>query len=88
MNKKKILEVKVTQRDIKCGIPVDGFNCPISQAVKRTLNLTNRVWVDTRGIGHLPTYKMSRRAKKFILDFDAGKKVKSTTFRFTRTEYD
>ena len=79
------LVVKVTQEDIQNGVRWDTSNCPITLAINRIGFPEARVYYDswTQSNEHPHRYlynPLSRRARKFISDFDLGEPVKPSTF--------
>lgn len=86
MNLPKRFTLEVSKKDIENGIRKDCNNCPIANALRKKFKIFNQddVYValsiridDTR-------YNLTDRAKIFISMFDAGKKVKPTSFTFTQ----
>lgn len=72
------------------AVPYSSF-CPVARAIKEQLfgdleglvNVQFETCEINRGYGE-EFYALSRAAKKFILAFDAGQKVKPATFIFKR----
>lgn len=90
--------VHVTQKDIKRGRRGLPSECPIALACGRKdglfvhvglTSVTRKIW-DTHPCGGrriiLQIARMSKRAQKFVDEFDTGKKVKPISLRleFTR----
>jgi len=78
---KKII-IKVTKEDITKGVEKGTTTCPIALAVKRISPFVLRyvlgidIW-DTEG----NRYSMPLKAQNFIINFDAGEKVKPFNFK-------
>lgn len=80
-----MLEVKVTQEHIDKGQRGEGDACPIALALLKGREYKQflQVFVDVDNISFDDElYRTSRKATKFIEDFDNGKEVKPATFRF------
>lgn len=83
---RKTITINVTADDIKKGFKGSCCSCPIALAAGRVLKHTQIVVPG----GHITvwqkqfiykTYSLTKKAKKFILDFDSGKNVKPFKFR-------
>lgn len=80
-----MVEVKVTEWQIRQGKRLSEISCPIARSLVRDGWENVFVDSDTVSIGKdndAVVYTVSRRAKKFIRRFDEGKSVKPATFRF------
>lgn len=80
------IRVTVTQDDIDNGKPRNAFSCPITIAVNRKLSVTSSsvssstfTYYDKENDRYI-RYCMSKRASKFIRQFDSGKAVKPFIF--------
>lgn len=83
------IKIKVTKEDIQKAVRCSQIECPIANAIRRQLKRppgsvyanTFRVAVYEPGaVNPLVTWTPTLAAKKFMQDFDEGKKVKPTTF--------
>ena len=81
--------IKVTQQHIDAGASDDQSLCPIALAIRSAgaevvnvhQEVINNTWENIwDGCNH------TTRSKKFVTDFDAGKKVKPQNFRFVGLE--
>lgn len=83
------IKIKVTKRDIQKAVRCSYTKCPIANAVRRQLKrlvgsvCANKFRVavyEPGAVAPLVTWTPTLAAKKFMQDFDEGKKVKPTTF--------
>jgi hypothetical protein len=87
----KGFRVTVTQKDTDKGESVCAWRCPIALATKRAKeaevvfvfadHLSVTTFVDQKYMS--TRFWLSEKAKKFVKDFDSGKRVKPATFVFT-----
>jgi hypothetical protein len=72
--------VRVTLADIKIGIPRNARGCPVAIACRRISG--EFCGVIRRGVllGDCGFSRFSKRAAKFVADFDDGKPVKPINF--------
>lgn len=78
-------KIHVTQEDIDAGKACLGSVCPISMAIKRQRPTATRIETDMQlirwSVGRRRYYRLTpRTAQQFIVDFDAGVKVKPFSF--------
>lgn len=82
----KMLKVKVTEKEIKKGFPGMTDTCPIALGIKKTLG--KKVGLVYVGFDTIQVddnfYKVTKKAEKFIDNFDNGKKVRPTNFTFLK----
>lgn len=91
--------VRVKQKHIDKGWPLDQCNCPVALAVKEILGmdsgcdcmltkqfvLVNDDCIEVWNNGELETkYRATKKLHKFISAFDSGKFVKPTVFKFVK----
>ncbi|QDK02062.1 hypothetical protein SEA_GIBBLES_105 [Gordonia phage Gibbles] len=81
------MRVTVTQKHIDDGTKANCKLCPIAQAITNK-GYKARVYhelVDLIGKdGVNATYKLPKKATRFIIDFDEGNKVKPFTFEMRK----
>lgn len=92
------LRVQPNKADIECAVKADPRNCVFSKACQRMWGSTAVVFfgtvayvdlLDSNGVRHVERFMIGREGKKFIRDFDAGKKLLPKGFRLpppTRTQ--
>lgn len=84
----KQLKITVTEDDIEKGTRCHAFSCPIARALKRMkyedVTVSNYLLLFKNNTGISDFFILSRRAVKFIKDFDTNKKVKPFTFTAKR----
>jgi hypothetical protein len=76
-------KVRVTRKHIKFGMPEAAANCPIALAVRDYMKgyKGGTVYVDHEVIEIGPhSFLCSRKVKRFVEAFDAGRPVKPFTF--------
>ena len=76
--------ISVTQEDIRSGAPLCGHACPIALAAGRVIEDEIRVgreYMSRRGNSVL----MPIQARKFVSDYDRGKKVEPFEFEIDLT---
>jgi hypothetical protein len=83
---RELIEIEVTEADIKAGVPADSERCPIARAIARTLGIVS-VSVDD-GISLIDGwgYRTPPKATTFIHRFDDGHSVKPAHFTFQLAE--
>lgn len=83
--KPKSVTVRITQLDIREGVPGEPRECAVARAMTRALGKT--VSVDEalwRFAGEFAYHPLPARVQKFIARFDHHAKVEPMTFRITR----
>lgn len=74
-----MIQISVTENDIRNGRRRDRCDCPIARAVRRTLN--NMAVVTAAGIFTSDAkYRHTDASMEFMLDFDQGFDVQPFTF--------
>lgn len=73
------LKINVTKDDIRNGIPSMTTACPIARAFKRVKILNVRVHNTSYKVKDL-TYRLPKKAQRFINDFDNGYFVEPFSF--------
>lgn len=84
-----MLRISVTDKDIH-GAECTTSKCPVARALSRLLGdvdfifvnheVIHITWVNKFGLYETARYKLSKRMKKFVKDFDSGRVVKPTVF--------
>lgn len=84
----KQIRVTVEEKHIKAGRRGQANSCPIALALNEQYDTeeshVSYKWCFVGPIGDHP-YDLSRRAIKFIEDFDNGEKVEPATFVFKKS---
>jgi hypothetical protein len=67
-----ILTIKVTENDIRKGVPLSAFSCPISLALSRYIKDTYRIACTTDSVFISRAYKAIEKIKlpENVLDFN------------------
>lgn len=79
-----VIEIDVTEEDIKRGIRYFAFNCPIALAASRTLGLRVCVGVDRFTVNSTGEfYELSPEGKEFRRNFDTKRPVSPCKFKAT-----
>ena len=78
--------ISVTAEDIKEGRPRLPHKCPIARAATRETGRTCLVGTRTFKCGFDPYIRLPKKARDFVRNFDAGKKVKPISFRIKGIE--
>lgn len=83
------VKLKITDSNIKNGIPADPANCPIANAIKSKFKglayvsvLADRAIISLKGNKNASTYSshLSKEASQFVKNFDRGVKVRPFKF--------
>ena len=83
--------IRVTQRDIKMGVPGVVSGCAVALALSRQLKPRRKLAVsvgdtyDIRGIEN--DIPLPKKVQRFITKFDASEPVKPFTFRTRRPRF-
>jgi hypothetical protein len=86
------IRVRVSQRDINTGQPMEDTQCPIAKAFRRASGKRNvevtfsRIFIGGMWSQHSYSYKLPSSAINFIRRFDDGKKVKPFEFTVERPD--
>lgn len=82
------MRITVTAEHIRCGVPCDGCNCPISLAIREQCSIPAggvdisplAAWVQAEDMAPWKRRPLPLEAAEFVRDFDANRPVQPFAF--------